>query len=226
MPLGIPLRRVRRRVGWTGDPDPCDAFRGPGDPRRGRPRLPRARAPVRRGRRPAARRRRRPGRALGAADRHPRREPVGGGHDRIARARAVRAARGERPFDTALDVASISAALFTVASGFTAFFTFVNIFNATPNAAPSSAASWGASSCRPTRARLGADHPCRSRADGAHLRRPRMDLDLVRGRAGDRQPRADGDAGPLRRRRRPQHRRLRTRCTSSPPPPGSAACCC
>ncbi len=41
---------------------------------------------------------------------------------------------GERPFDTALDVASISAALFTVASGFTAFFTFVNIFNATPNA--------------------------------------------------------------------------------------------
>jgi len=41
---------------------------------------------------------------------------------------------GERPFDTALDVASISAALFTVVSGFTAFFTFVNIFNATPNA--------------------------------------------------------------------------------------------
>lgn len=38
------------------------------------------------------------------------------------------------PFDTALDVASISAALFTVASALTAFFTFLNIFNATPSA--------------------------------------------------------------------------------------------
>ncbi|MBN9214854.1 MAG: copper transporter [Microbacterium sp. SCN 70-200] len=39
-----------------------------------------------------------------------------------------------KPFDTALDVASISAALFTVASALTAFFTFLNIFNATPSA--------------------------------------------------------------------------------------------
>jgi putative copper resistance protein D len=81
----------------------------------------------------------------GAADRHPRREPVGGGHDRIPRARPVRAARAGAPFDTALDVASISAALFTVASGFTAFFTFVNIFNATPNAG----AEFGGSSALP-----------------------------------------------------------------------------
>ena len=39
-----------------------------------------------------------------------------------------------RPFDTALDTASVSAAVFTVASGATAFLTFLNIFNATPSA--------------------------------------------------------------------------------------------
>ena len=40
---------------------------------------------------------------------------------------------GERNFDTALDAASISAAVFTVASGLTTFLTFLNIFNATPD---------------------------------------------------------------------------------------------
>ncbi len=40
---------------------------------------------------------------------------------------------GESTFDAALDTASISAALFTVASGLTAFFTFLSIFNATPD---------------------------------------------------------------------------------------------
>lgn len=41
---------------------------------------------------------------------------------------------GEREFDAALDTASISAAIFTLASGVTGFFTFVNIFNAAPSA--------------------------------------------------------------------------------------------
>ncbi|WP_448389937.1 cytochrome c oxidase assembly protein [Microbacterium aurum] len=41
---------------------------------------------------------------------------------------------GERPFDTALDVASVGAAIFTVASGTTAFLTFVSVIPTTPNA--------------------------------------------------------------------------------------------
>ncbi len=41
---------------------------------------------------------------------------------------------GERPFDTALDTASISAAVFTVASAGTAFFTFLNLLGAAPSA--------------------------------------------------------------------------------------------
>ncbi|WP_292835166.1 bifunctional copper resistance protein CopD/cytochrome c oxidase assembly protein [Microbacterium sp.] len=41
---------------------------------------------------------------------------------------------GTEGFDTALDTASVSAAVFTVASAATAFLTFVNIFNATPSA--------------------------------------------------------------------------------------------
>lgn len=41
---------------------------------------------------------------------------------------------GDRPFDTALDVASVASAVFTVAAGVTAFFTFLSIFNATPAA--------------------------------------------------------------------------------------------
>lgn len=41
---------------------------------------------------------------------------------------------GDREFDTALDTASVSAAIFTVAAAVTAFFTFVNIFNARPSA--------------------------------------------------------------------------------------------
>lgn len=39
-----------------------------------------------------------------------------------------------KPFDTALDLASISAAVLTVASACVAFLTFINIFNATPSA--------------------------------------------------------------------------------------------
>lgn len=39
-----------------------------------------------------------------------------------------------KPFDTALDAASISAAIFTVAGALVAFFTFLSIFNATPSA--------------------------------------------------------------------------------------------
>ena len=41
---------------------------------------------------------------------------------------------GSRPFDTALDVASAAAAIFTVSSAAVAFLTFVNIFNAAPSA--------------------------------------------------------------------------------------------
>lgn len=41
---------------------------------------------------------------------------------------------GERPFDTALDAASVGAAIFTVASGTTAFLTFVSVIPTTPNA--------------------------------------------------------------------------------------------
>jgi putative copper resistance protein D len=41
---------------------------------------------------------------------------------------------GERAFDAALDTASASAALFTVASALTGFFTFVNTMNASPSA--------------------------------------------------------------------------------------------
>ncbi len=40
---------------------------------------------------------------------------------------------GERPFDVALDTASVSAAVFTVSSAVTTFLTFVNIYNATPS---------------------------------------------------------------------------------------------
>src|SRR5699024_9448579 len=36
---------------------------------------------------------------------------------------------GTRPFDLALGVASVSAAIFTVAAGLTAFLTFLNVFN-------------------------------------------------------------------------------------------------
>jgi cytochrome c oxidase assembly factor CtaG/putative copper export protein len=45
---------------------------------------------------------------------------------------ALRAGEGE--FDTALDVASIGAALFTVAAGATGYLTFLNAFNASPSA--------------------------------------------------------------------------------------------
>ena len=41
---------------------------------------------------------------------------------------------GDRPFDVALDTASVSAAIFTVASAATAFFTFLNVFGAQPSA--------------------------------------------------------------------------------------------
>ncbi|KAA9089152.1 cytochrome c oxidase assembly protein [Microbacterium radiodurans] len=41
---------------------------------------------------------------------------------------------GERPFDVALDTASVSAAVFTVTSAITAFFTFLNFFGAAPSA--------------------------------------------------------------------------------------------
>ena len=41
---------------------------------------------------------------------------------------------GEHEFDTALDTASISAAVFTVAAGVTGFLTFINAFNAVPSA--------------------------------------------------------------------------------------------
>ncbi|MEN2738753.1 cytochrome c oxidase assembly protein [Microbacterium sp. X-17] len=40
---------------------------------------------------------------------------------------------GERAFDVALDTASVSAAVFTVAAGVTGFFTFVNVSNAAPS---------------------------------------------------------------------------------------------
>jgi putative copper resistance protein D len=41
---------------------------------------------------------------------------------------------GQRGFDTALDTASISAAIFTLASAATGFLTFVNTMNAVPSA--------------------------------------------------------------------------------------------
>ncbi len=41
---------------------------------------------------------------------------------------------GERPFDVALDTASVSAAIFTVASAATAFLTFLDVFGAQPSA--------------------------------------------------------------------------------------------
>ena len=41
---------------------------------------------------------------------------------------------GDRPFDVALDTASASAALFTISSAVTAYFTFLSIFNAAPSA--------------------------------------------------------------------------------------------
>lgn len=41
---------------------------------------------------------------------------------------------GEKPFDIALDTASVSAAVFTITSALTAYFTFLRIFNATPSA--------------------------------------------------------------------------------------------
>lgn len=41
---------------------------------------------------------------------------------------------GERPFDAALDTASVSAAVFTVASAVTAYLTFLSVFNQAPSA--------------------------------------------------------------------------------------------
>ncbi|GLJ80181.1 cytochrome c oxidase assembly protein [Microbacterium imperiale] len=41
---------------------------------------------------------------------------------------------GQRPFEVALDTASVSAAIFTVASAATAFFTFLNLFGSAPSA--------------------------------------------------------------------------------------------
>ena len=41
---------------------------------------------------------------------------------------------GDIEFDTALDVASVGAAVFTVSAGVTGYFTFLNAFNATPSA--------------------------------------------------------------------------------------------
>ncbi|WP_460776596.1 cytochrome c oxidase assembly protein [Microbacterium sp. GXF7504] len=42
--------------------------------------------------------------------------------------------QGDRPFDVALDLASLGAAVFTVASACNGFLTFVNVMNATPSA--------------------------------------------------------------------------------------------
>jgi putative copper resistance protein D len=53
---------------------------------------------------------------------------------------------GEREFDVALDTASISAALFTVAAGATGFLTFLSVFNPAIDAAPSSVPSSAGSS--------------------------------------------------------------------------------
>ncbi|MFB8386317.1 cytochrome c oxidase assembly protein [Microbacterium sp. NPDC055910] len=50
---------------------------------------------------------------------------------------------GERPFDTALDAASVSAAVFTVAAGATGFFTFVDAFNPAISASPEFGAQLG-----------------------------------------------------------------------------------
>ncbi|MFV0375222.1 cytochrome c oxidase assembly protein [Microbacterium sp.] len=41
---------------------------------------------------------------------------------------------GERPFEAAVDAASVGAAIFTVAAAATAYLTFLNVFNATPSA--------------------------------------------------------------------------------------------
>ncbi|MFH8252779.1 cytochrome c oxidase assembly protein [Microbacterium sp. B2969] len=50
---------------------------------------------------------------------------------------------GEREFDTALDVASISAAIFTMAAGVTGFLTFLDAFNPEVSAAPEFGAQLG-----------------------------------------------------------------------------------
>ncbi|MET0297587.1 MAG: cytochrome c oxidase assembly protein [Microbacterium sp.] len=50
---------------------------------------------------------------------------------------------GEKPFDTALDTASVSAAVFTIASAATGFFTFVDAFNPSINAGPEFGAQLG-----------------------------------------------------------------------------------
>lgn len=49
----------------------------------------------------------------------------------------------QRPFEVALDVASISAAIFTVAAAFTGFFTFLNVFNPRLDAGPEFGAQLG-----------------------------------------------------------------------------------
>jgi putative copper resistance protein D len=50
---------------------------------------------------------------------------------------------GARPFDTALSVASASAAIFTIAAGLTAFLTFLNVFNPKLDAGPEFGAQLG-----------------------------------------------------------------------------------
>lgn len=50
---------------------------------------------------------------------------------------------GTRPFDTALSVASASAAIFTIAAGLTAFLTFLNVFNPKLDAGPEFGAQLG-----------------------------------------------------------------------------------
>ena len=50
---------------------------------------------------------------------------------------------GDRAFDVALDVASVSAAVFTVAAGVTGFFTFIDAFNAQVTLGPEFGAQFG-----------------------------------------------------------------------------------
>ncbi len=68
---------------------------------------------------------------------------------------------GQRAFDAALDVASISAAVFTVASAYTGFATFLRIYNPRLSADPIFGQQLGRFLVRTPSVRLGSS-PCSS----------------------------------------------------------------
>ena len=115
---------------------------------------------------------------------------------------------GEREFDAALDMASISAARLHRRGRATGFLTFVNTFNPAVGLGPEFGAQLGRFLVETESGRTWLHHGRRGCRDhGAGLRGAVMDADAVRRDPRDRRTRADGHAGALRRGGEPRRRR-------------------